>query len=118
MHSRHIMFNSHTDALLPPQIFPKDLNSEQLVMMLANHPIFKGTDYHHDIGRLKRMLYIMHNSTHCHNNCNSDLFTEVKLSGKDFLSLDEGSLEQLELSTEFQTPLMIIIEDLVCHQST
>ena len=52
-----IVFNSHIDALLPLWTFPKDLNNEQLVMMLTNHPILMGADYHDDIGRLKRMLY-------------------------------------------------------------
>ena len=45
------------------------------------------------------------------------LITEAKLGGKELLSLDkESSLEQFGLSTEFQTPLMKFIEDLVCHQ--
>ena len=52
-----LIINSHIDALLPLWTFPKDLNNEQLVMMLNNHPILMGADYHHDIGRLKRMLY-------------------------------------------------------------
>ena len=41
------------DALLPPRTFPNDLTNEQLVMMLTNHPILMGMDYHHDIQRLK-----------------------------------------------------------------
>ena len=41
------------DALLPPRTFPKDLNNNQLVMMLSNHPRLMGTDYHEDIGKLK-----------------------------------------------------------------
>ena len=41
------------DALLSPRTFPKDLTNEQLVMMLTNHPILMGMDYHHDIQRLK-----------------------------------------------------------------
>ena len=55
MHSFFVN-NSHTDALLPPRTFPKDLTDEQLVMMLTNHPILMGADYHHDIQRLKGML--------------------------------------------------------------
>ena len=54
----HIVFNFHTDthALLPLRMFPKDLNNEQIVVMLNKHPVLMGADYHHDIGRLKRMF--------------------------------------------------------------
>ena len=41
---------------------------------------------------------------------------EAKMDGYAFLSMDKGSLEQLGLSVELQTPLMKIIEDLVCHK--
>ena len=41
------------DVLLPPRTFPKDLNNNQLVMMLSNHPRLMGTDCHEDIGKLK-----------------------------------------------------------------
>ena len=40
---------------------------------------------------------------------------EAKINGYDLLRLDKGSLEQLRLSTEFQTPLMKIIEEMVCR---
>ena len=40
---------------------------------------------------------------------------DAKISGNDFLSLKKDSLEQFGLSTEFQTPLMKIIEEIVCH---
>ena len=41
------------DAILPPWAFPDDLNNDQLVMMLSNHPELMGTDYLQDIGKLK-----------------------------------------------------------------
>ena len=41
------------DAILPPRTFPKDLNNDQLVMMLSKHPKLMGTDYLQDIGKLK-----------------------------------------------------------------
>ena len=44
------------------------------------------------------------------------LITEAKLGGNKLLSLDKESLEQYGLSTEFQTPLMEFIEDLVYHR--
>ena len=44
------------------------------------------------------------------------LNTEAKVDGSAFLSLDKGSLEQFGLSTEFQTQLMKIFEEIVCHQ--
>ena len=44
------------------------------------------------------------------------LITEAKLSGKELLSLDKGSLERLQFSSGFQKPLLKVIDDLVCHQ--
>ena len=44
------------------------------------------------------------------------LITEAKFGGKELLNLNKESLEQFGLSTEFQTPLMKFIEDLVCHR--
>ena len=43
---------------------------------------------------------------------------EAKINGYNFLSLDEGSLEQFGFFPEFKTQLMNIMEDLhtVCHQ--
>jgi hypothetical protein len=41
---------------------------------------------------------------------------EAKISGDVFLNLDKDSLEHYGLSTEFQTPLMKIIEEVVCEQ--
>ena len=32
---------------------PKDLNNEQLAVWLSNHPRLRGTDYQHDIQKLK-----------------------------------------------------------------
>ena len=36
--------------MLPPRTFPKDLNNDQLIMMLSNHPRLKGME---DIDKLK-----------------------------------------------------------------
>ena len=44
------------------------------------------------------------------------LTTEAKLGGKELLSLNKESAEQFGLSVEFQTPLVKVIEDLVCYQ--
>ena len=54
MTTTNSMLISHTDALLPPRTLPKELNNEQVVIMLNN---LMGADYHHDIGRLTGMLY-------------------------------------------------------------
>ena len=40
---------------------------------------------------------------------------DAKLSGNTFVSLDKDSLEHYGLSTEFKTPLMKIIEEVVCN---
>ena len=110
MHSNIVI---HTDALLPPRTLPKDLKNEELVFLFNNHPILMATEYHHDIGRFKSIdscFVIM--MTHYQNN----IITEAKLSGKELLSLDKGSLEQFQFSSGFQKPLLTVIEDLVCHQ--
>ena len=39
---------------------------------------------------------------------------DAKISGDVFVKLDRYSLEHYGLSTEFQTPLMKIIEEVVC----
>ena len=85
--------------------------------MLTNHPILMGADYHHDIQRLQGMLLrsCIINLTHDQNNY-IILITGAKFGGKELLSLDKESAEQFGLSTEFQTPLMKFIEDLVCHR--
>ena len=69
-----------TDALLPPLTFPKDLTNEQLVMMLTNHPILMGADYHHDIQRLIGMLLRLCtiNLTHDQSNYNSDYRSQIR----------------------------------------
>ena len=41
---------NYTDALLPPQTHPKELNNDQVVMILSN---LMEADYHQDIGKLK-----------------------------------------------------------------
>ena len=41
-------------------------------------------------------------------------YVDAKVSGDVFLSLDKDSLERYALSTEVQTPLMKIIEEVVC----
>ena len=41
------------------------------------------------------------------------LYIDAKVSGNVFVSLDKDSLERYGLSTEFQTPLMEIIEEVV-----
>ena len=40
---------------------------------------------------------------------------EAKINGKEFLSLNEDSMKQFELSADFQILLTKTIEDLVCH---
>ena len=40
---------------------------------------------------------------------------DAKISGDAFLSLKEDTLEQYGLSTEFKTPLMKIVEEVVCY---
>ena len=110
-----IVFNSHIDALIPPWTFPKDLNNEQIMMMLNNHPILMGADYHNDIGRLKGMISDqVHGLTLTNDHNKFILTTEANLSGKELLSLDKESLEQFGISTGFQTSIMKIIVDLVC----
>ena len=70
-----------------------------------------GVDYQYDIGKLKGIIIIiilcisyilLHN-------------IEAKLSGNTFVSLDKDSLEHYGLSTEFKTPLMKIIEEVVYY---
>jgi hypothetical protein len=40
---------------------------------------------------------------------------DAKISGDTFLSLDKASLEHYGLSTKFKTPLMKIIDEVVCN---
>ena len=70
-----------------------------------------GVDYQYDIGKLKGIIIIL---------CISYIIIlkfvtiDAKLSGSTFVSLDKDSLEHYGLSTEFKTPLMKIIEEVVC----
>ena len=52
-------------------------------MMLTNHPILMGADYHHDIQRLKGMLLrsCTINLTHDQNNSNSDYRSQIRWKG-------------------------------------
>ena len=43
------------------------------------------------------------------------MIIDAKISGDAFLSLKEDSLEQYGLSTEFQTPLLKVVEEVVCN---
>ena len=72
-------------------------------------------DYRYDIGKLKGMIIAIPSihSKHIHSLI-LRLHVDAKISGDVFLSLDEDSLEHYGLSTEFQTPLMKIIEEVVC----
>ena len=52
-------------------------------MMLTNHPILMGADYHHDIQRLKGMFLrsCTINLTHDQNNYNSDYRSQIRRKG-------------------------------------
>ena len=107
----------HTEVLLPPRTLPKDLNNAQLVYLFSNHPILRRIEYHHDIGRFKGInsyLVITYDNVDLYSTIY--LITEAKLSGNELLSLDKGSFERLQFSSGFHTPLLKVIEDLVCHQ--
>ena len=43
------------------------------------------------------------------------MIIDAKISGDAFLNLKEDSLEQYGLSTEFQIPLLKIVEEVVCN---
>ena len=43
------------------------------------------------------------------------MIAEAKLSGNEFLALDEGSLEQYNLSAESHVSILKIVNELVCH---
>ena len=71
-------------------------------------------DYRQDIGKLKGII-ISIIATHCkYIHSFLRLHLDAKVSGDVFLSLNKDSLERYGLSTEFQTPLMKIIEKVVC----
>ena len=89
----------------------KHLDYEQLFMWLCAHPRFVGVDYQHDIGKLKGKLIILITYPYT---VFIFMTVDAKVSGDIFLSLNKGSLEHYGLSTEFQTPLMKIIEEVVC----
>ena len=52
-------------------------------MMLTNHPILMGADYHHDIQRLKGMFLrsCIINLTHDQNNYISDYRSQIRWKG-------------------------------------
>ena len=52
---------------------------------------------------------------HWHSHSYDIKFLEAKISGYDLLRLNKDSLEQFRLSTDFQAPLIKIIEEVVCH---
>ena len=71
-------------------------------------------DYRQDIGKLKGIIISL-TSTHCkYIHSFFRLHVDAKVSGDVFLSLNKVSLERYGLSTEFQSPLMKIIEEVVC----
>ena len=97
----------------PLLTFSKHLDHEQLCLWLYHHPRLMEVDHRHDIGKLKGIIiYISVHSKDVHSF--SRLHIDAKISGDVFLSLDKDSLERYALSTEFQTPLMKIIEEVVC----
>ena len=93
-------------------IFSKHLDHEQLSRWLSHHPRFMQVDYRHDIGKLKGIIISIKPYIFIHSFLR--LHVDAKISGDVFLSLDEDSLEHYGLSTEFQTPLIKIIEEVVC----
>ena len=94
--------------------FTKHLDHEQLFLFLCNHPRFMGVDYRHDIGKLKGIIIILITYPYIVKICILFTIVDAKISGNVFLSLDKDSLEHYGLSTEFQIPLMKIIEEVVC----
>ena len=71
-------------------------------------------DYRHDIGKLKGIIILLTSTHHKCIHSFLQLHVDAKVSGDVFLSLDKASLEHYGLSTEFQTPLMKLIEEVVC----
>ena len=101
---------------VPLLTFSKDLNNEQLALWLSDHPRLMGTDYQHDISKVKGIFNMyMYMLTHWYSYINVLNYIEAKINGYGFLSLDKGSLDQFGLSDGFQLPLMKIIKDLVCY---
>ena len=71
-------------------------------------------DYRQDIGKLKGIIISLTSTHYKYIRSFLRLHVDAKVSGDVFLSLNKDSLEHYGLSTEFQTPLMKIIEEMVC----
>ena len=111
-HSLSLSFHTLSFYILhaedPLLTFSKNLDHDQLSLWLSR---LMAVDYRHDIGKLKGIIISI---TSIHSHSFLRLHVDAKISGDVFLNLDKDSLERYGLSTEFQKPLMKIIEKVVC----